>query len=236
LRALKNINSKLENENGEQPKKEINKKTRYKRHKTYLINEKKKTKPKKNLDDSDSEEQFVDLLSQKSMSDNHSDVGSISNFDFQNNETNSAENLIWDQIRNLDEYNQHLKLDEDTFPMPKIKPQDNYLEWDPYDIFSLFFTDEIINHVVDSTNVYLRKLRTSFRFLTMKIDRVKDYADLTPNDFRVFLGMKIFFNFSNNTKCRGIIYFNIETFGVKDVMSCIIFMEYVSLWDGKDFI
>jgi len=190
-------------------KKRINGRESYKKHKTYLINEKKKKKQKKDNDDenTESDDEFVDLLSQKSESSNFSDgIGSIDGFDFKNKNDGANQQgsyLNWELVSDIIKYNDELKLDDENCPQPKIKVQDKYAEYEPCEIFNLFFTEELINHVLYSTNEYLAKERKTLRFVTIRKNRTKDYDDLTLKEFRVFIGMKIFFNFYNNNKCRG---------------------------------
>ena len=87
--------------------------------------------------------------------------------------------------------------------MPSPRIQEKYEDYEPFEIFNLFFTDDLINSIVEPSNVYIRKLRSSFRFLTLRNSRKKDHEDITGNEYRVFLGMKIFFNFNNNHGFKG---------------------------------
>ena len=96
-------------------------------------------------------------------------------------------------------------MDDEHFPLdPSLLLQDKYVEYEPYAVFNLFFTDELINHIVDSTNENLERIRNSLNFVASVKRRMTFYQPLTANEFRVFLGMKINFNFLNTNRIRGI--------------------------------
>ena len=110
--------------------------------------------------------------------------------------------IKWDLISDLNQYNQELKLDDENTPLSNIKPQDSYENYLPSEIFFLYFDDEIIRHIIDSTNEFLAKERKTLRFVTIRRERLKHYKDLTPGEFKLFIGMKIFFNFLNTNKIK----------------------------------
>jgi len=209
------VSENSDEKNKKQSSKKRNEKDRYKKHKTYLINEKKKKESNKDseYEGSESEEEMVDLLSQKSMSSDYSDgLGSFTNFDTQKKNTNTNENknmdsegqlMNWELVEDFSKYNDLLQLDDEHCPMAKNLPQDKYANYEAVDIFNLFFNNELIKYICDSSNEFLEKERATFRFVTIRKHRKKDYDDVTPNEFRVFLGMKIFFNYLNNNKCKG---------------------------------
>ena len=228
IEKVKNISKKVKNTEKINIVAKTQKKT-YKKHKTYLINERKKKTFKKRVDnssesnsdnnenndkydddDDEVEDGYEDLLSQKTGTSDYSD-GNASDGDFEFRKNNPNINLLnqnqtqlkWDIIPDLSNYNQELKLDDETFPMPKVRPQDKYVEYDPSEIFKLYFTNELINHIVDSTNEHLTNERKKLKLIIIRKDRTTSYNDITPDEYRVFLGMKIFFNFLNTVKRRG---------------------------------
>jgi len=198
----------------------------YKKTKTYLVNKKKQKKTHRSSSNSNSrsESDFEDLLSQGSNSSRssefsdglgslHPDLINLNNNTNTNNvnNTNNPNNtntylMDWEPLVDLDKYNLELNLDDETCPLPEEKVQDKYADYEAYDIFKLYFTDELLNHVVDSTNEYLQKERSTLRFVTIRKEGKENYADLTVNEFKVFLGMKIYFNFFNNNRCQGNIF------------------------------
>jgi len=124
----------------------------------------------------------------------------------ENNESKNIEELInWEQVTDLKNYNEYLKFDDEHFPLASFRPQDKYVEYEPYDIFNLFFTDELINNIVDSSNENIKSIRDSLNFtISKKCRKDLHYCFLNANEFRVFLGIKIHFNFRNNSRVDGI--------------------------------
>ena len=73
------------------------------------------------------------------------------------------------------------------------------------EIFTLFFTDWLIKHIVECTNEFLVKDRCSFKFIKTEKGQntKKNYQDLTENEFRVYLGIKMYVNFVGKRGIRG---------------------------------
>ena len=114
--------------------------------------------------------------------------------------------MNWELINENDyiNYNQELKFNDETFPLPSILPQDKFENFDPHEIFSTFFSEELIKHIIDSTNEYLENLRQTCKFVTMCPKRLKGYNNITTNEYKVYLGMKMYFNFVGHNSCKGI--------------------------------
>ena len=111
--------------------------------------------------------------------------------------------LNWELVTDLKSYNQELKLDDENCKMPKIKIQDSYANYEPWEIFRLFFTDELIDHITQCTNEHMEKQRKNVRMLMIRKDRTKVYENFVSEEFKVYIGMKLYFSFMNNNNVMG---------------------------------
>jgi len=99
----------------------------------------------------------------------------------------------WDLVTDHENFNKYLKLDDEHCPMPSSLPQDKFKDSSPLEIFSAFFTDELLQHIVEGTNEYLEGERNQPKFKLLK--HPPDYSDLTLNEMKVFIAIKIYLNF-----------------------------------------
>ena len=111
----------------------------------------------------------------------------------------------WNLITNIEDYNQNLNLNNTTFPLPEDGlPQYKYVDYSPGELFELYFTPELCQNIVAYTNHKLEKFRKSVRYQYLKREHLKlRYVNVTINEFKVFLGMKLYFNFSNKANRKG---------------------------------
>jgi len=126
-------------------------------------------------------------------------VNMNTNMNTNNNIHNNYKSKVnWELISDCNKYNQELKLDDKNYPLTEKFPQEEYSVYEPYDIFSLFFTKELIHKIVNSTNEFIND-----EIENSKKTRSKDFRDLSYNEFLIYIGMKLYFNFMNSNNLKG---------------------------------
>ena len=105
--------------------------------------------------------------------------------------------IKWSLVSDHKNFNKYLKLDDEHCPMPSSLPQDKFKDSNPIEIFSAFFTDQLLQHLVDATNEYFGDFRKGsvYNMLKGPTCKRKFYNNLTLNEMKVFIGIKIYINF-----------------------------------------
>jgi len=111
---------------------------------------------------------------------------------------------IWELITNYSNYNNYLKCDDEHFPLPSA-PQDNFEGLDPYQMFKLYFTEELFEHIFNSTN-YHRTHFNKTNYCRLYNITKKEMKRETPRnkeiefeEIKVFLGILLFMAFSRHS-------------------------------------
>jgi len=122
------------------------------------------------------------------------------------NKINAEEdkNSKWVIVPDASNFTNYLKLDDKHCPLPQYLPQDQFKNHSPYELFTEFFTDELLQHTVDATNDFMENYRKQgFFYLKQNKRNKQHYVNLTLNELRVFVGFKIYVNLFNCATKRG---------------------------------
>jgi len=104
--------------------------------------------------------------------------------------------IKWSLVTDHENFNKYLKLDDEHCPMPSSLSQDKFKNSSPFEIFSAFITDELLQHLVEATNEYMEEYRGQTMYALLKRPQHrKNYANLTLNEMKVFIAIKIYINF-----------------------------------------
>jgi len=125
--------------------------------------------------------------------------------------------IKWSLVTDHENFNKYLKLDDEHYSMPSSRSQDKFKDSNPFEIFSAFLTDELLQHIVDATNEHLEDYKSQSAFLLMKLPQHrKNYDNLTLNEMKVFIAIKIYINFFRcHRKC-----------GKRLIIKFLIYLEY----------
>ena len=89
-----------------------------------------------------------------------------------------------------------MHISDQTFPLLNQRPQDNLIENNPFELFQLFFTDELFQHFVDSSNRFINEnIEQKSSFLDCKIQPRYDVKqkNITLNEMKLYIGIILFF-------------------------------------------
>ncbi len=86
----------------------------------------------------------------------------------------SEKNENWMPITEDKEYDDYLKTDK--LEMSSHLPQEDLKNHNPYEPFQLFFTDELFQHVVDSTQHYRTKVKDNTARRTVAVKHAHKYC------------------------------------------------------------
>jgi len=115
-------------------------------------------------------------------------------FDKENLLTNDKSN--WIEIENHKTYDNYLHLDEIKFP-PKTLPQDELINLDPYELFQLFFTDELFLMLMENSNKNLESFKyNSTLYMCEKwcsSHHPSKMKPITLEEIKVFIGTRLLF-------------------------------------------
>jgi len=111
----------------------------------------------------------------------------------------------WNIVPDNDNFENYLKLDDINFPIKSTNlPQESFIKSFPFEIFSAFFTDELLKYIADSINEFFDKFRKTNKY---KFNNARSwklfYRPLSIEELKVFIAFKIYFNFVGNTNKVG---------------------------------
>ena len=116
------------------------------------------------------------------------------------NDNADGERKIWKVVpeKSFPEFQNYLNINDETFPLPKDLPQYKYQDCNPYEIFQLFFTDQLLQLFVDSTNNFInnyRKNRDIFINISAPDATNLDFKQdlITLKEIKVYLGIRMLF-------------------------------------------
>jgi len=99
-------------------------------------------------------------------------------------------------VTDHENFTSYLKLDDEHYPLPQNRPQEKFKKYNPYELFNAYFTDELIQHLVDATNEYMEGFRKKSQYNLNREPRDKKYYDnVTLNEMKVFIAIKVYVNF-----------------------------------------
>ena len=123
-------------------------------------------------------------------------------------EKEDKKNYKWTLISDEEKYDNYLKLDDINFPMPTFVQEDRS-ELDPWEIFQLFFTEDLFQHFFDSTKYHVEKknLKTQTRCYKTLIEK-KTYNKLPirKTEIKVYLGILLAMALNKTGSYVGIIF------------------------------
>jgi len=106
-------------------------------------------------------------------------------------------NENWNLIDENTDYNGYFKADR--FPMASHLPQQDLNDHNPYQLFQLFYTEELFQHIADASNHNKTKLKVNTALNTM-VRKMRDSTrPFTSNEFKVFMGICLMMNLNRNS-------------------------------------
>ena len=134
--------------------------------------------------------------------------------DNNNNTTNIIYNSKfkkWALINEKDNYNDYLKLNNAN--QPKILPQEKLTTLTPFELFKLYFTDELFKQIFESTNHNLNYIKKNNKILNSVWRRQKD---ITLNEIKLLVGVQLFLAINHNAEAlRNYLYIKLKIIGLK---------------------
>lgn len=124
-------------------------------------------------------------------------------------EVEQVKNLKWTSIDETSGYADFKKYNDMTFPLSENPPQLTYNKHTPYQIFSLFMTENLYQEFADSTNRFIAKrVKNKSREILLdktmrKMDHYAKYI-ITANEIKTFLGIILYMNFHHLKNYGGI--------------------------------
>ena len=155
----------------------------------------------------------------------------LHNFDEKNDievskSLNNFENAkYWSIINDYSNYTSYLKLDQINFPICDNRQQ-KFEGLDPYQIFQFFFTEELFEHIYNSTNYYRMKLHKDGLCRSYEVtnhEKKRDsrrIGEVEINEVKVYFGILLFMSFNRHSFYIGIIHLKLKNTGIQK-MNCL---------------
>jgi len=117
--------------------------------------------------------------------------------------------LKWTLIEDEGKYDNHLKLDDEHWPLHRFV-QEDYGEYNPYELFQLFFTNDLFQHFYESTKYHAEKKnhKTKSKRYEVLVQK-KSYCKLPikKNEIKVYLGILLFMSLNKLGNYTGIYFY-----------------------------
>ena len=170
-------------------------------------------------------EQISNFFLDKDSSRDSSDLDLVKKDDPKTEKQNSETKEYWNLIKDISSYSGNLKFNENTFPIiSKKRPQDFLIKHDPYELFCLFFTDELFEHFKVASNKFRinRKNSKNYSVCSYAIRHQYD-KEMTVKEIKVYLAIKLFVCINNQSSIVGKIFIFelLKIIGVKKILKVV---------------
>jgi len=127
----------------------------------------------------------------------------INNIENTNNIEEKNENVFkkWTLITENSNYTSYLNIDKYKFQLNN-KPQDKLGTLQPHGLFKLFFTEELYESMLESTNTYIKKFKKKHENAVSC--RVGKVDIITANELKLFIGVYLYLCFNYKSAYIGI--------------------------------